>query len=353
MRENRTFAIAAPTSLGVRFAPTEFRQVQTSDRFRLQATSAESNVLSIPAALGLPVKALTKFIKDDPLSEFIRRDIRSRGIVCTDVQEKRSGPWSGRHPSNIAECGFGLRAPRVDNDRAEEIGRTIKAEEFAPDELFGKEGVSILHISGLICSLSDGSARCCLDLARKAKEYGTIVSFDTNYRPSLWEGREEKLLPLFDEIASLSDILFGGDVLVEKKERAKPFFGLKFTDANSRVEGAEFLLEKAREGYPGAEIHVSTVREVLSVNRHIFGAVALAGGEYTVYTPREMPVYDRIGGGDAFVGGFLYATVKGWEIGKRLAFGWGCTALVSGLADDYGLPLDEGLIWDLEQRTFG
>lgn len=353
MRKNRAFAIVAPTSLGIRFAPTEFRQVQTSDRLRLQATSAESNVLSIPAALGLPVKALAKFIVGDPLSEFIRRDIISRGIACSDVYEKCSDPWGSRHPSNLAECGFGLRGPRVDNDRAEEIGRTIKAEDFSPDELFGKEGVEILHISGLICSLSEGSARCCLDLARKAKEYGTIVSFDTNYRPSLWEGREEKLLPLFDEIASLADILFGGDVLLEKKERAEPFFGLKLTDTNSRVEGAEFLLEKARKGYPGAQIYVSTVREVLSVNRHIFGAVALAGGEYTVYAPRAMPVYDRIGGGDAFVGGFLYSTVKGWEIGKRLAFGWGCTALVSGLADDYGLPSDERQIWDMQQRTFG
>ena len=180
MKNKWTYAVVAPTSLGIRIAPTQFRQVQTSDVFFLQATSAESNTLSIPASLGLPVKALAKFISDDPVSTFIRRDMQSRGITCADVYEERSDPWDNRHPCNIAECGFGLRGPRVNNDRAGEIGRTISADEFDPEKLFKEEGVAILHISGLICSLSDNSAHCCLNLVKAAKKYGTLVSFDTN-----------------------------------------------------------------------------------------------------------------------------------------------------------------------------
>lgn len=348
MKNKWTYAVVSPTSLGIRIAPTEFRQVQTSDVFFLQATSAESNTLSIPASLGLPVKALAKFVSGDPVSTFIRRDMQSRGIACADVYEDSLNPWDSRHPCNIAECGFGLRGPRVNNDRAGEIGRTLSADDFEPDKLFGEEGVAILHISGLICSLSEASAQCCLKLAKKAKEYGTLVSFDTNYRPSLWKGREEILLPIFDEIAAVSDILFGGDVLLEKKQKAQPFFGLKYTDTKSQIEMAKILLKKTKEGYPDARVTVSTMRDAISVNRHLFGAVALEDGKYTTYEPKIMPVYDRIGGGDAFVGGFLYSTVKGWEMKRRLAFGWGCAAFVSGLADDYGLPASEKQIWNMQ-----
>lgn len=348
MKEKWTYAVASPTSLGIRIAPTEFRQVQTSDAFFLQATSAESNTLSIPASLGLPVKALAKFVKGDPVSAFIRHDMQSRGITCADILEERTDPWGFRHPCNIAECGFGLRGPRVSNDRAGEIGRTISADDFETDKLFGEEGVAILHVSGLICSLSENSAHCCLELVKKAKEYGTLVSFDTNYRPSLWKGREDVLLPIFDEIARLSDILFGGDVLLEKKQKAEPFFGLTYTDDKSRIKMAKLLLEKTKEGYPNVGVAVSTMRDVISVNRHVFGAVSLENGKYTVYEPKAMPVYDRIGGGDAFVGGFLYSTIKGWEMKRRLAFSWCCSALVSGLADDYGLPTSEKQIWNLQ-----
>ena len=331
MRKKWTYAIASPTSLGIRIAPTEFQLVQDSETVFLQATSAESNTLSIPAALGLPVKALAKFVKDDPISRYIRRDMESRGITCANVFEERESPWGLRHPCNIASSGFGLRGPRVCNDRAGELGRTVKAEDFDPETLFGKEGVAILHVSGLICSLSEQSAQCCLDLAKIAKKYGTLISFDTNYRASLWKGREEVLLAKFHEIASIADILFGGDILVEKREKAEPYFGLKFTDDKSRVEGAKFLLKKAQEGYPSAHTLVSTMREVISVNQHSFGAVVLEKGCYTTLDPHTMLVYDRIGGGDAFAGGFLYSTVKGWEMEKRLAFGWGAPHSFPGL----------------------
>ncbi len=349
MRSSYTYAIVSPTSLGYRIAPTEYRQVFTSDTFFLQATSAESNTLSVPAALGLKVKALSKFAEGDPMARFIRRDMRSRGIEVSDVEVPQDGPWGVRHPCNIAENGFGSRGPRVVNDRAGELSRTVCAEDFCPEKLFGEEGVAILHLSGLFCALSAESARCGLELAKCAKKHGTLVSFDTNYRPSLWKGREAELLPIFDEIASCSDILFGGDILIEKKLGEPPFFGLEFPDTKSRLSGAEILLRKAREGYPDVETFVSTVREVVTVNRHAFGAVSLSHGIITTFDPHTMPVYDRIGGGDAFVGGYLYGTLMGWPEKKRLAFGCGCAAFVSGLADDYGLPASEEQIFDLQR----
>ena len=137
-------------------------------------------------------------------------------------------------------------------------------------------------------------------------------------------------------------------MLLEKKEKAQPFFGLTYTDTESRIEVAKSLLKKTKEGYPNASVCVSTMRDVISVNKHVFGAVALENGEYSVFEPKAMPVYDRIGGGDAFVGGFLYSTIKEWDMEKKLAFGWCCSAFVSGLADDYGLPTSEKQIWNLQ-----
>lgn len=347
MKRQCAYAVAAPSSLGIRLAPLEHQQVQTSHLFFLQATSAESNTLSIPAALGLPVKALSRYVADDPVSAFIRRDMRSRGITCDGVTVQRDTPWGVRHPCNIAESGFGLRGPHVTNDRAGEVGGTLAAADFDFHRLFGEEGVQILHISGLIAAISPQTAEFCLALARAAKQYGTTVCFDTNYRPSLWKGRETELLGVFDELASLSDILFGGDILQEKKSGAPPYFGLTFSDTSSRMAGARYLIEQARAGYPQAQIYLSTVREVCSVNRHRFGAVAWQDGVFTELAPQLIPVYDRIGGGDAFVGGFLYGTVKGWSMSRKLEFACGCTALVSGLADDYGLPASEAQIWNL------
>lgn len=344
----RKYAIVSPTSLGIRITPTRFFPVFGSNEFFLQATSAESNTLSVPASLGLRVKALARFEEGDPVSELIRRDMHSRGIECEGPSVPNGGPWGERHPLNIAEQGFGLRGPRVCNDRSGELGRALSAEEFDLRRLFERDGAEILHLSGLVCSLSEETARFCLGLVKLAKDCGTKVSFDTNYRPSLWKGKEETLLCVFDEIASRSDILFGGDVLLEKREHAAPFFGRTFASEEDRIEGTEFLLRRTHEGYPDAEVLVSTMREVLSVNRHSFGAAACERGKITLLPPREMPVLDRIGGGDAFVGGFLYGTVKGWSMEEKLSFGCGCAAFVSGLQDDYGLPVSEEEIRNMQ-----
>lgn len=107
---------------------------------------------------------------------------------------EQGGPWGFRHQFNIADAGFGLRAPRVWNDRAGEVGRTLSAEEFDVERIFGQEGVGILHLSGLIAAMSEQTTACCLALAKAVKQYGTLVSFDLNYRATFWQGRKKALL---------------------------------------------------------------------------------------------------------------------------------------------------------------
>lgn len=145
----KMYQLVAPTSMGVRITPTVRQPVHVSDTFFMQATSAESNVLSIPAALGLKTKVLTTFVKDSPIAKFIQGDLRRRGIDYEGAEVPQGGPWGYRHQFNIADSGFGMRGPRVANDRAGEVGRTLNVKDFDLNRLFVEEGVEILHVSGL------------------------------------------------------------------------------------------------------------------------------------------------------------------------------------------------------------
>jgi 2-dehydro-3-deoxygluconokinase len=188
LKDTCQWALLAPTSMGIRLTPdAQGQPIHKSDRLLMQATSAESNVLSIAAYLGLPVKILTAFVKDSPIAQFIKDNLRSRRIAYEGKELQQGGPWGLRHQINLADSGFGTRGPRVWNDRSGEVGRTLSVNDFDLERLFRQEGVQILHLSGLIAALSAETSRFCLELAKTAKTYGTKLSFDLNYRASFWK----------------------------------------------------------------------------------------------------------------------------------------------------------------------
>ncbi len=342
----KKYAIIAPTSMGVRITPPDRQPVAISNIFRMQATSAESNVLSISAGLGLPVKVLTTFVEGSPIAQFIKGDLRRRGIGFEGREVPQGGPWGYRHQFNIADSGYGLRAPRVANDRAGEVGRTLSTADFDLERIFGEEGCEILHMSGLICALSPDTGKFCLQLARTAKKYGTKISFDLNYRASFWKGREKELSEIFSEIAGAADILVGNE------EDFQLCLGIEGPEAGGKdiagkIERFQGMVENVKKTYPNAAMFATTLRQVVSANEHLWGAIMLHGDEWTVIEPRSIPVLDRIGGGDGFVGGLLYGVSLGWEPEKCAQFGWASGAFVTTLLDDFGLPADEKQIWDI------
>ena len=346
LRENCKYALMAPTSMGVRIPPTVRQPVHTSNQFYMQATSAESNVLSISASLGLPAKVLTTFVEGSPIAKFIKNDLRSRGIDFEGPEVPQGGPWGYRHQFNIADSGFGMRGPRVHNDRAGEVGRTLDVKDFDLERIFGQEGVAILHVSGLIAALSPATSRFCLELARAAKKYGTLISFDLNFRASFWKDREEELYAAFSEIASLSNILIGNEEDFQLCLRIQgPEAGGK--DLSSKIESFKEMIMRVKKQYPGAGIFATTLRQVLSANEHMWGSILLDGNDWYVAEPRPIPVLDRIGGGDGFVGGLLYGVLKGFCAEDALHFGWATGVLATTMLQDYGLPADEEQIWSI------
>ena len=347
--ERRTayqYAIASPTSMGLRITPENRMAVQNSNLFYLQATSAESNVLNIASSLGHECLVLTKFVKGSPMADLIKRQLRARNIRFEGLEVEQGGPWGYRHQFNIADSGFGLRAPRVWNDRAGEVGRTISADDFDVGRIFGAEGVGILHISGLNAAMSEDTTKCCLALAKAAKQYGTLVSFDLNYRATFWKGREEELSRAFHEIASCADILIGNE------EDFQLCLGFKGPEAGGRdlaakIESFKAMIAQVKQKYPNAQMFATTLRQVISANEHLWGAIVLAGDEWYVEEPREIQVMDRIGGGDGFSGGLLYGVLNGWAPEQCLQFGWASGVLAASSLNDYAEPADEKQVWDI------
>lgn len=346
LKKDFKWSLVVPTSMGVRITPVNYQPVYCSDTFFMQATSAESNVASVPSYLGLPVKILTTFVKDSPIARFIKDDLASRHIAWEGVEVEQGGPWGYRHQFNIADTGYGSRGPRVHNDRAGEVGRRLNIKDFDLERLFGREGVQILHLSGLIGALSHETGEFCLGLAREAKKHGTIISFDLNYRASFWKNREKELSAIFSEIASLSDILVGNEEDFQLSLGIKgPEEGGK--DLASKIDSFKEMISRVRKTYPGALVFATTLRQVISANQHLWGAIMLEGNRWHVAEPREIHVLDRIGGGDGFVGGMLYAILKGWEPEKWIQFGWATGAMATTFLTDYCQPADEEQVWSI------
>ena len=346
LRKDFTWSLVVPTSMGIRITPVNSQTVHTSNTFYMQATSAESNVVSVSSALGLPVKILTAFVKGSPIARFIKDNLASRHIVYEGVDVEQGGPWGYRHQFNIADSGFGSRGPRVYNDRAGEVGRTLSIKDFDTERLFGKEGVQILHISGLIAALSPGTTNFCLQLAKEAKKYDTRIAFDLNYRASFWKNREKELKDSFMAIAELSDILIGNEEDFQLSLGMEgPAEGGK--ELISNIDSFKQMIEKIRNRFPSASVFATTLRQVIDSNEHLWGAIMLEGENWHVVEPRKIHVLDRIGGGDGFVGGLLYSVLKGWEAESWIRFGWATGVLATTAITDYCQPADEDQVWDI------
>ncbi|MCH2174437.1 MAG: sugar kinase [Lentisphaeria bacterium] len=346
LRKDFKYSMIIPTSMGVRLTPVNSQPFHCSDTFKMQATSAESNVGSVASYLGLPVKILTSFVQGSPVSHFIKDNIRSRRMDFEGPEFEQEDPWGYRHQINMADSGWGTRGPRVQNDRAGEVGRELDVKYFDLNRIFEKEGAQIVHLSGLIAALSPKTTQFCLDIARAAKANGTLISFDLNHRASFWKGREEELHKCFGEIASLADILIGNEedfqlcLKVEGPEEGG-------SDLDGKIENFKEMINRVKAQYPNASVYATTLREVISANSHKWGAIMAYGEDWHVIKPREIGVLDRIGGGDGFVGGLLYGILKEWEPQKWSQFGWATGALAATMLTDYGQPADEDQVWSI------
>ena len=155
--------------------------------------------------------------------------------------------------------------------------------------------------------------------------------------------REKELHDIFSEIASVSDILIGNE------EDFQLCLGIEGPEAGgegieAKIDGFKEMIRRVKATYNNASVFATTLREVVSTNEHLWGAITLVEDEWEVILPRTINVLDRIGGGDGFVGGLLYGILKGWPAEKWPKFGWATGALATTFLTDYGQPADEAMV---------
>ena len=346
LRENCKYGIAVPTSMGVRLTPPNGAPVHTSNTFYMQATSAESNAVNISSSLGIKGLVLTNFVKDSPISYFIKSELRKRNIDYCGPDIPQGGPWGYRHQFNIADSGYGTRAPRVHNDRAGEVGCSLNSKDFDFEKIFGEEGVQILHLSGLVAAISPETTRFCIDVVHEAKKHGTLVAFDLNHRKTFWENREAELRKSFTEMVSMTDILIGNEEDYQLSLGIEgPEHGGK--ELSAQIDSFKKMIVRVKNTFANASVFGNTLREVISVNEHLWGALSLFGDVLTVIEPRPIQILDRIGGGDGFAGGLLYGIIKGMTPEKATQFAWASGALATTVLEDYACPIDEDVVWNI------
>ncbi|HOV39392.1 MAG TPA: PfkB family carbohydrate kinase, partial [Spirochaetales bacterium] len=171
---------------------------------------------------------------------------------------------------------------------------------------------------------------------------------DLNYRASFWKNREKELHDIFAEIAQASDIHVGNE------EDFQLCLGVKGPEAggkniSGKIDSFKEMIGEVKKQFPHASVYATTLRQVVNVNLHLWGAILSVGKDWYVVEPREISIVDRIGGGDGFVGGLLYAILKGWEPEKWIQFGWATGALAVTMLTDYAQPADEDQVWSIWQ----
>ena len=115
----------------------------------------------------------------------------------------------------------------------------------------------------------------------------------------------------------------------------------------AKIDSFKGMIGEVRKAYPNAKMFATTLREVLSANEHLWGAILWEDDEWAVEEARPIQVYDRIGGGDGFVGGLLYGVLQGFETEKQLQFAWASGVLAASVAEDYAVPFDEDQVFNI------
>ena len=232
-----------------------------------------------------------------------------------------------------SDRGFGIRAPVVFYNRANEAAALLKPGDFDWNAIFGA-GVRWFHSGGIFAALSQTTPEVIIEGMRAAKAAGAVVSFDLNYRAKLWNisGGHERA------VAVIRRIVENVDVLVGNEEDLQMGLGIPGPEvaAKSKLDPSAFfgMIDRVVARHPQIKIVATTLREVHSTNRHSWGAVAWIGGQAYVSPTCQLDVLDRVGGGDGFAAGFFYGLMSGERPEEAIKLGWAHGALLTTFPGD-------------------
>lgn len=270
---------------------------------------------------------------DYPIGDLIAERVRAMGVKPFYKHFKHDGVNGPNMATVYSDRGFGVRAPVVFYNRSNEAAARLKPGDFDWQAIFG-EGVRWFHSGGIFAALSETTGEVIIEGMKAAKAAGAVTSFDLNYRAKLWNiwGGAEKAQSVVRRIVENVDVLVGNE------EDLQLGLGVPGPEvaAKSKLDPSTFfgMIDSVIEKYPNIKVVATTLREVHSTAHHTWGAVAWISGETFVAPTTELPVYDRVGGGDGFASGFFYGLMSGEKPQDAVNLGWAHGALLATFPGD-------------------
>ncbi|MFA5190178.1 MAG: sugar kinase [Verrucomicrobiia bacterium] len=308
----------------LRLDPGEGR-IRCAREFRAWEGGGEYNVArGLRRCFGLKTAVCTAFADND-VGRLVEDFILQGGV---DTEFVKWVPFDGvgrtvRNGLNFTERGFGVRGAVGVSDRGNTAAAQLKPGDFDWDTIFGKIGARWLHTGGIFAALSDTTPKLVIEAVQKAKQYGTMVSYDLNYRPSLWKsiGGQKRAQEVNKEIAKYVDVMIGNE------EDFTACLGFKVEGADENllhidVTAFKRMIEAAVKTYPNFKVVATTLRAAKTATRNDWGAICWMDGKF--HESRAYPdleILDRVGGGDSFASGLVYGLMTTGDPQKAVDYG--------------------------------
>jgi 2-dehydro-3-deoxygluconokinase len=314
----------------VRLDPGD-RRIATTRSFEVCEGGGEYNVArGLKRCFGMDAAIVTAFA-DDPVGRLLQDLLYQGGVDQTYVRwVAHDGVGrAARNGLNFTERGFGVRAAAGSYDRGHTAVSHLKPGDFDWDEIFGKQGARWLHTGGIFAALSSTTPEVAVEAMQAARRHGTIVSYDLNYRASLWKslGGKARAQEVNRRIAPFVDVMLGNE---EDFSAALGYEvpGMDEHHSTFAVESFQQMIAKVLKDYP-FQVVATTLRKAKTATQNDWGAVCYYDGRFFQAKNREnLEIFDRVGGGDSFASGLIY----GFLAGRDAQFAVECGAAHGALA---------------------
>ena len=275
------------------------------------------------------VSAMVKY----PIGDLIAERVRLMGITPFYKNFEHNGVNGPNMATIYSDRGFGVRAPVVFYNRANEAGAQLKPGDFDWGEIFAG-GVRWFHSGGIFAALSETTSEVIIEGMLAAKAAGAITSFDLNYRAKLWNiwGGLDRAQDVMNRIVENVDVLVGNE---EDMQLGLGIPGPE-VESKSKLDPSAFIgmIDKVNKLYPQIKVIATTLRKVNSTAHHSWSAVAWIDGQTYLAPTAELTIHDRVGGGDGFASGLFYGLLAGKDPQEAVNLGWAHGALITTFPGD-------------------
>ena len=300
---------------------------------KIHVSGGEFNVAANLADCFGMKTAIASAMSDYPIGDLIAERVRAMGVKAFYKHFKHDGVTGPNMATVYSDRGFGVRAPVVFYNRANEAGALLKPGDFDWKKIFAG-GVRWVHSGGIFAALSPTTAELAAEMMKAAHDSGAVTSFDLNFRQKLWQihGGDTHA------VETIGRIVENVDVLVGNEEDLQKGLGIPGPEvhAKSKLDSSVFfsMMDNVVKKLPKVKVVATTLREVHSTNRHSWSAVAWINGKTYSAPTAELDVYDRVGGGDGFAAGFIYGLLTGESPEQAVKLGWAHGALLTTFPGD-------------------